>query len=95
VAADGTVAVLYYDFRNNTPAPGLPTDVWLTQSTDGGENWAEQHVTGPFDMKLAPNARGYFLGDYMGLEAIGNDLLAFFSTTQGDSANVWSVRANR
>jgi hypothetical protein len=95
VAADGTVAVLYYDFRNNTPASGLPTDVWLTQSTDGGENWEEQHVTGPFDMKLAPNARGYFLGDYMGLEAIGNDLLAFFSTTQGDSANVWSVRANR
>lgn len=30
VTADGTVAVLYYDFRNNTPAAGLPTDVWLT-----------------------------------------------------------------
>jgi hypothetical protein len=95
VAADGTVAVLYYDFRNNTPAPGLPTDVWLTQSTDGGASWEEQHVTGPFDMKLAPNARGFFLGDYMGLEAIGDDLLAFFATTQGDSANVYSVRANR
>ena len=95
VAGDGTVAVLYYDFRNNTPAPGLPTDVWLTQSGDGGATWEEQHVTGPFDMKAAPNARGWFLGDYMGLEAIGSDLLAFFSTTQGDSANVYSVRANR
>lgn len=95
VAGDGTVAVLYYDFRNNTSAPGLPTDVWLTRSTDGGSNWEEQHVTGPFDMKLAPNARGFFLGDYMGLEAIGNDLLGFFATTQGDSANVYSVRANR
>jgi len=95
VAGDGTVAVLYYDFRNNTPDPGLPTDVWLTQSTDGGETWAEQHVTGPFDMKQAPVARGYFLGDYMGLEAIGDDLLAFFATTQGDPANVWSVRARR
>jgi hypothetical protein len=95
VAGDGTVAVLYYDFRNNTPDPGLPTDVWLTQSTDGGNTWEEQHVTGPFDMKAAPVARGFFLGDYMGLEAIGNDLLAFFSTTQGDSANVWSVRARR
>ena len=95
VAGDGTLAVLYYDFRNNTPAPGLPTDVWLTQSTDGGNTWSEQHVTGPFDMKLAPNARGFFLGDYMGLEAIGDDLLAFFATTQGDSANVYSVRANR
>jgi hypothetical protein len=95
VTEDGTVAVLYYDFRNNTPAPGLPTDVWLTHSTDGGQTWSEQHVTGPFDMKLAPNARGYFLGDYMGLEAIGDDLLAFFATTQGDLANVYAVRANR
>jgi hypothetical protein len=94
VAGDGTVAVLYYDFRNNTAAPGLPTDVWLTQSTDGGATWAEQHVTGPFDMKLAPTALGAFLGD-MGLEAIGSDLLAFFATTQGDSANVYSVRARR
>jgi hypothetical protein len=97
VGADGTVAVLYYDFRNNTPAAGLPTDVWLTQSTDGGQTWSEQHVTGPFDMKAAPNARGWFLGDYMGLEpaSADGDLLAFFSTTQGDLANVWSVRANR
>jgi photosystem II stability/assembly factor-like uncharacterized protein len=95
VAGDGTVAVLYYDFRNNTPAPGLPTDVWLTQSTDGGATWEEQHVTGPFDMELAPVARGWFLGDYHGLEAIGSDLLSFFSTTQGDSANVYAVRANR
>jgi hypothetical protein len=95
VAGDGTVAVLYYDFRSNTPEPGLPTDVWLTESTNGGATWQEQHVTGPFDMKQAPNARGWFLGDYMGLEAIGDDLLAFFSTTQGDSANVYSFRANR
>jgi BNR repeat-like domain len=95
VTADGTVAILYYDFRNNTPAPGLPTDVWLTHSTDGGATWEEQHVTGPFDMKQAPVARGFFLGDYQGLAAIGNDLLVFFSTTQGDPANVYSVRARR
>lgn len=69
--------------------------MWLTQSTDGGATWEEQHVTGPFDMKQAPVARGFFLGDYMGLEAIGDDLLAFFATTQGDPANVYAVRANR
>jgi hypothetical protein len=100
VGADGTVAVLYYDFRNNTPDPGLPTDVWLTQSTNGGQTWTEQHVTGPFDMKAAPNARGWFLGDYMGLEPISadGDLTAFFATTQGEAApaaNVFSLRANR
>ena len=37
VTADGTVAVLYYDFRGNTPAAGVPTDVWLTHSHDGDE----------------------------------------------------------
>lgn len=95
VSDDGTVAVLYYDFRNNTPDPGLPTDVWLTHSTDGGDTWEEQHVTGPFDMKAAPVARGWFLGDYQGLEPIGDDLIAFFATSQGDAANVYAVRANR
>lgn len=95
ITADGTVAVMYYDFRNNTPDPGLPTDVWLTHSDDGGATWTEQHVTGPFDMKEAPVARGYFLGDYQGLAAVGNDLLLFFSTTQGDQANVYAVRAHR
>jgi hypothetical protein len=95
VTADGTVAVMYYDFRNNTPDPGLPTDVWLTHSTDGGRTWSEQHVTGPFDMEQAPVAGGFFLGDYQGMASAGSDLLMFFSTTQGDKANVYSVRAHR
>jgi hypothetical protein len=95
VTMDGTVAVMYYDFRNNTPDPGLPTDVWLTHSTDGGRTWTEQHVTGSFDMEQAPVAGGFFLGDYQGMASTGNDLLLFFSTTQGDKANVYSVRAHR
>jgi hypothetical protein len=96
VAADGTVAVLYYDFRNNTSAPGVPTDVWLTHSHDGGVTWTEQHVYGPFDMENAPVARGWFLGDYQGMAAIGNDLMLFFSvaTAANDSADVIAIRAH-
>jgi photosystem II stability/assembly factor-like uncharacterized protein len=97
VTADGTVAVLYYDFRNNTPAPGLPTNVWLTHSHDGGATWSEQQVLpDPFDMENAPIARGWFLGDYQGLAAVGNDLMLFFSVATGanDSADVLAVRAN-
>lgn len=30
------------------------------------------------DIKLAPNARGYFLGDYQGLAADGSSLVSFF-----------------
>jgi hypothetical protein len=97
VTADGTVAVLYYDFRHNTEASGLPTDVWLTHSHDGGATWTEQHVSGPFDMENAPVARGWFLGDYQGMAAVGNNLMLFFSVATGanDSADVIAIRANQ
>jgi hypothetical protein len=97
VTSDGTVAVMYYDFRNNDPEEdGLETDVWLTHSTDGGATWSEQHVYGDFDMEKAPVARGWFLGDYQGLAAIDRDLILFFSVATGaeDSADVLAVRAN-
>jgi hypothetical protein len=46
----------------------------------------------------APIARGYFVGDYQGLAAIGsNDLLAFFGVADAtpNTANVVSIRLNR
>src|SRR5919204_116203 len=73
VASNGTVGVTYYDFRNNTPDPGLPTDQWFihchptSDCADPG-NWEENHVDGPFDIERAPISRGYFLGDYEGLD---------------------------
>jgi len=95
VTADGTVAVMYYDLRNNTPAPGLPTDVWLTLSYDGGATWADQHLYGSFDMENAPVARGWFLGDYQGMAALGNDLITFFSVaTTNDQSDIIAIRAD-
>lgn len=82
VAADGTVGVTYYDFRRHTPASSiLETDYWFvhchSNCTDP-ENWAETHIAGPFDMRGAPFARGYFVGDYEGLASAGNVFLPFF-----------------
>jgi hypothetical protein len=86
VAADGTVGVTYYDFRNNTPAAGLPTDYWFvhchatTQDCTDASSWAsETHVAGPFDMETAPNANGLFVGDYEGLARAGNSFVALFA----------------
>jgi Neuraminidase (sialidase) len=96
VAADGTVAVTYYDLRGNTPDPAtLPTDYWFVSSHDGGRTWAnEQHVAGPFDLTTAPVARGYFLGDYQGLAAKGNAFVTFFAATNsGNLANRTDVFA--
>lgn len=96
VTADGTVAVMYYDFRNNDSGAGLPTDVWLNLSHDGGQSWSEQHLYGPFDMENAPVARGWFLGDYQGLAAIGNDLMTFFSVaTTDDHSDIIAIRADK
>jgi len=88
VAADGTVGVTYYDFRNDTATPPLDTDYWIIHSHDGGATWTENHVAGPFDMATAPDAGGYFLGDYQGLATIGSRFLPFFvQANSGNTAN--------
>jgi hypothetical protein len=95
VASDGTVGVTYYDFRNNTPDAGLPTDQWFihchaTSDCTDPANWAESHVAGPFDIENAPIAGGYFLGDYEGLDSIGTTFTSFFSqTTATDKDNTY------
>jgi hypothetical protein len=92
VAADGTVGVTYYDFRNNTDAESLLTDYFLVHchpADPGGctdaANWGdEQRVTNSsFDMRLAPFANGFFTGDYEGLSSIGDSFTPFFSQSHG------------
>jgi hypothetical protein len=71
VADDGTVAVQYYDFRMDDPSttPPLTTDTWLLRSENGGDTWTEERVgETSFDMTNAPDALGYFVGDYAGLD---------------------------
>jgi hypothetical protein len=98
VAHDGELAVLYYDDAGNTPAAGIPTDVYLRHSGDGGRTWSAPQLLASFDFANAPIARGYFVGDYQGLAAIGaHDLLAFFGETDStpETANVRSMRLSR
>jgi hypothetical protein len=90
VADDGTVGVTYYDFRNNTPAPGALTDYFLVHSHDAGATWGDevQLTKTSFDIEIAPVAGGYFLGDYEGLASIGNGFVPFFiQANTGNTAN--------
>jgi hypothetical protein len=81
VRFDGTIGVTYYDLRSNTSDPNtLLTDYWLTRSRDG-VTWRESRVTGPFDLAIAPNAGGLFLGDYQGLTSLGPIFVPFFAQT--------------
>jgi hypothetical protein len=89
VLPNGTVAVTYYDIRNNTPAPGLDTDYFVVTSHDGGATWQESKITpASFDDTTAPIARGYFLGDYQGLTNNGTAFKSFFvKTNSGNTSN--------
>jgi hypothetical protein len=88
VNSAGTVAVTYYDFRNlaqgNTTT--LPTDYWLTTSTNHGASFGnETHIAGSFDMLNAPFAGGFFVGDYEALTNIGTTFEPFFVQTNDES----------
>ena len=87
VRADGAIAVTYFDLRSDTLDPTtLATEKWLAVSTDGGATWREQRVAGPFDLAMAPIARGYFLGDYQGLVASGTAFVPVYVQTTGTAA---------
>jgi hypothetical protein len=98
VANDGELAVLYYDDARNDASPGIPTDVYLRHSADGGQTWSAPQLLASFDFANAPVAGGYFVGDYQGLAAIGpSGLLAFFGVAGATpySADIDSIRLTR
>jgi BNR repeat protein len=76
VTEDGTVGITYYDTRNDTPDPNtMLTSTWLLVSQDRGTTFSESRVAAPFDMRTAPFAVGFFVGDYEGLSA---NMVPFF-----------------
>jgi Neuraminidase (sialidase) len=90
VNSKGKVGVTYYDFRNLSPTntTTLPTDYWFVSLDSQLAVGAEQHVAGSFDMLTAPIARGYFVGDYEGLAASGQQFVSFFvQANSGNTAN--------
>ncbi|BCF95158.1 sialidase family protein [Paraburkholderia largidicola] len=97
VNTSGTVAVTYYDFRNLASGniATLPTDIWQTTSTDKGLTFSnEVHLAGSFDLKTAPNAEGFFVGDYQGLATFGSTFVPFFvQTNSGNLGNRTDVFA--
>jgi len=94
---DGTVAVSYYDFRNNTSDGGAttPTDAFVVHCHAACSNpgsWGDetQVTDASFDSRKAPVARGFFLGDYEGLGSDGSAVFPFFAMPHGsDPASVF------
>ena len=90
VNSNHAVGVNYYDFRNNVPGGIASTDLWLTRCSASCTNlasWSDERVTpASFDMSAAPEARGQFLGDYMGMTTNGTTFEPFFIQS-GPAAN--------
>src|SRR6266513_3407944 len=81
VRADGVIGVTYYDLRSNTSSPAsLLADCWLVTSSDGVTSRGS-HLSGPFDLDLAPDSRGQFLGDYEALASTPSSFLPFYVQT--------------
>jgi hypothetical protein len=101
VLDDGTIGVFHYDFRNNTDDDGAttPTDGFVVHCHSGTEDctdassWDEEtQVTDvSFDSRQAPVARGFFLGDYVGLGQDGDSFFPFFPIAVDQATNPTDV----
>jgi hypothetical protein len=89
VGPRGEVVITYYDFRNDRNMGEL-TDHWVIHCEPSRRdclspsNYTEVRLTNqPFNLLLAPDAGGRFLGDYMGLVRSGNAVHAVFGIADG------------
>jgi hypothetical protein len=104
VGGDGTIAVTYYDIRNNTGGPRLLTDFWINHVDPGNDptnpaSWNnEQRLTvNSFNMELAPTSHssggGFFTGDYEAIVAFGSGFNSFGALwsmpTSTDAGNIY------
>lgn len=92
VDKNGAVVITYYDLRNDTGTAPLDTDYWSIIKRPGDTDWSESHISGPFDQSTAAIARGYFLGDYAGLDAGENSDI--FRAVFGQATGTTSARGS-
>ena len=96
-APDGTLAVTYYDLRDDTDAPGASTAHWIA-TCDGpgcayGRGFREQRLGGPFDLDKAFRwFGGPYLGSYTGLAHTRGGFVSAFAMSgerAGDPQDVY------
>jgi hypothetical protein len=98
VDGDGVVTVTYFDFSFATAeSGGLATDYWLTRSFDGGTSFTDRRriTQRSFDMTAAPDANGYFIGDYVGLAGVDGLYTLIVDTNPSavdDATDVYALR---
>jgi hypothetical protein len=100
VNAHGDIGVAYYTFGSGSAGTraAIDAEYFLAVSRDAGMTFSTTKLAGPVDIRHAPQAlatggmSGYFLGDYIGLDATGSAFVTLFSlpnSSTRDPADVY------
>ena len=85
----GDINILSYDDRNTSSDS---TSVFITRSTDGGDNWSEFEIKNTtFKPKPIAGGSSGYQGDHIGLISRNNYLNAFWMADYSGIYQVWSV----
>ncbi len=81
---NGHVYVVYYDRRNYTDNQ---TDVYLSYSFDGGNNFKEVKIS---ESPFTPDSNDFF-GDYINIDAFGGIITPIWTRMDNGKTSVWTV----
>ncbi len=87
-AADGTVAVKWWD-RRNDPVNDSLTDVYMTTSTDGGRTWGTNVRVTDHNWVFGPSTLGSYHGSYDGIAADSGNFYLSWSDERGSDPDVY------
>ena len=87
-AADGTVAVKWWD-RRNDPVNDSLTDVYMTTSTDGGKTWGTNIRVTDHNWVFGPSTLGSYHGSYDGIAADAGNFYLSWSDERGSDPDVY------
>jgi hypothetical protein len=93
-ASDGTIAVKWWDRRNDPTNDGL-TDVYMVFSKDGGKNFGKNFLITDTNWLFAikePTLGDGYHGDYDGLTSDGTDFYLTWSDERAGNADVYFTR---
>jgi len=81
---NGHVYIVYYDRRNYNDNQ---TDVYLSYSYDGGNNFKEVKIS---ESAFTPDAGGFF-GDYTNIDAYGGVIVPIWTRMDNGKTSVWTT----
>lgn len=82
----GYIYCLFYDRRNH-PTSGNETDVYMAQSTDGGNTFTNYQIN---DDAFVPSPSVFF-GDYVGISAVNNMVRPIWMEYEAGTLSAWTA----